>query len=324
MTPRFAVYIAAHDKPALFADLVASLHHPQIDVYAHVDRAVDSRPFHEAVRAVLPEAVHPVRFVAERDRIRVNWGGISQVSASLRLLALSTGSGRVYHRHSLLSGTDLLLRPLPQLIDAWSGDVEFLRIDCALNSGPHRATVDRYHFPDHPSLRRLSGRIPRPPVERRLYRGSNWWSLTDEAIGIIARTLADDPGWLRDLRFASCPDEIVFHSILMGSARAPAIGQNYAECVHDNYRHPESDCVHSDVTIHGQHYIDWTDPAGVSPPDLDVEALRRALDGPALFARKVPSGWTWRTGPLPDGDTRDGDTTGRDTTGSDRPTRVRA
>ncbi|WP_240523916.1 hypothetical protein [Gordonia polyisoprenivorans] len=78
------------------------------------------------------------------------------------------------------------------------------------------------------------------------------------------------------------------------------------------------------MTIHGQHYIDWTDPDGVSPPDLDVEALRRALDGPALFARKVPSGWTWRTGPLPDGDTRDGDTTGRDTTGSDRPTRVRA
>ncbi|WP_240523917.1 beta-1,6-N-acetylglucosaminyltransferase [Gordonia polyisoprenivorans] len=171
MTPRFAVYIAAHDKPALFADLVASLHHPQIDVYAHVDRAVDSRPFHEAVRAVLPEAVHPVRFVAERDRIRVNWGGISLVSASLRLLALSTGSGRVYHRHSLLSGTDLLLRSLPQLIDAWSGDVEFLRVDCALDSGPHRATVDRYHFPDHPSLRRLSGRIPRPPIERRLYAG---------------------------------------------------------------------------------------------------------------------------------------------------------
>jgi hypothetical protein len=301
MTARYAVHVMAHHHPHLFADLVASLRHPDIDIYAHIDRKVDEGGFR---RALDPDA--NVHFVDRARRVRVRWGAPSVVTATLTLLDTSAATGRRYHRHSLLSGTDLLLRPLPDLLDAWADDTEYIRVDCEVDGGSggsapgrHSSTITRYHFADHPVLHRVSGRIRRRPVDPRPFRGSNWWSLTDAAVTAIRTTLARDPGWRRDLRFSLCSDEILFHSILMASPFADAMNQNYAGCVHPDYRVLSDECVHSDQTIHGQHFIDWSDPDGISPPELDADALRRALAGPALFARKVGPEWTWRGGALP-------------------------
>lgn len=262
---RFAVHVLAHAEPDLFGDLVASLRHPLIDVYAHIDADSELSAFAAA-------AGKDVRFV--RDRFRVQWGGFSVVRATLATLR-TAGDG--YHRHSLLSGTDVLLRDLDEVVERWSGDEQFLRIDRpVLSRDSHAWKVQRYHFPDHRPLRALSGRLPRrAPGGVRLMQGSNWWSLTGAALAETLAALAAQRRWLRSQRFTLCPDEIVFHSVLAASRFAPdlvSLGSG---------------------DVHGQHYVVWPDDAD-HPATLTEDDLPAALASGAFFARKVGPDWTWR------------------------------
>ncbi|WP_059038125.1 beta-1,6-N-acetylglucosaminyltransferase [Gordonia desulfuricans] len=278
MTDRHAVYVIAHDEPRLFADLVASLRHRQIDVYAHIDARVAPEPF--AAALATDDRVH---FVADADRVPVRWGGFSVVSAVLSLIETAAATDVPYRRHTLVSGRDVLLRSVPDLLASWATDTEYVRIDHALRPGaPHAHKVTHVHFPDRPVLRRMSGRIRRRPPTHPLYQGSMWWSLTDDAMQIVRSAIADDPSWCADLRFALCPDEILVPSILKASPLADRIGQDYSES-------PAADHI-----LHAQRFIDWRDDDASSPPELDDTLLAEALAGPALFARKVGPGWTWR------------------------------
>ncbi|MFT4086695.1 MAG: beta-1,6-N-acetylglucosaminyltransferase [Gordonia sp. (in: high G+C Gram-positive bacteria)] len=264
--PRFAVHIMAHTEPHLFGDLVASLAHERIDVYAHIDAKVDERPFAEA-------AAGGARFVA--PRVRVNWGGFSQVRATVESLATARDG---YQRHSLLSGADVLLRPLDEVVEAWSTDDELIRIDQPLNDPAysHWTKVDRYHFPDHPRLRIASARLRRRvPDTRPLVQGSTWWSLTGAAVRHLRERLATERDWVEFFRYSLCPDEYVFHSLLSDSPFAAAIRGG------------------DGPNVHGQHYIEWPSD-GWHPRTLTEDDLPRALDSGALFARKVGPRWTWR------------------------------
>ncbi len=269
--PRFAVHILAHAQPPLFGDLVASLAHPAIDVFAHIDAKSDQRPFAAA-------AGGRATFVPARRRVRVHWGGLSVVHATLACLR-TAGAG--YHRHSLLSGADLRLRELGEMIDRWAGDEQYLRVDRRLGDAPNHAwKVERFHFPDRPRLGALSGRLPRRRSDAAaLHQGSNWWSLTEPAVAqALDRFAADRGRLLRRHRFSLCPDEYLFQSVLADTpfAGAPAAAEA-----------PD---------VHGQHYIRWTDDAVLHPAELTEADLPAALASGALFARKVGPGWAWRGG----------------------------
>lgn len=285
MTRRYAVHILAHDKPWLFADLVGSLTHELIDIHAHIDRSVAQDPFERC----LP-AGSTVRFVPARRRVNVRWGGFSQIRATFASLDIAhAGRGR-HHRHSLLSGTDVLLRPLPHLLQQWSTDRQFIRIDRRIDTAGQSLSdkVSRWHFPDQPTLARLrlSGRIPRRiDTTVPLYHGSQWWSLTDGAVAAVRATIDAHPIWLARQRFSLCPDEFVVHSALMAGAYRTSVVQDYS-----------SGTSEPDRIIHGQHFIDWSDPKAVRPPELTEHALGAALAGPAMFARKAGPTWTWREG----------------------------
>ncbi|GAB03505.1 hypothetical protein GOAMR_03_00150 [Gordonia amarae NBRC 15530] len=286
MSPmRFAVHLLVHDQPQLFAALAASLRHEAIDVYVHVDATSVQDLFESAVRA----AGADVTFVPPAARVDVRWGGLSVVRATLASLDLAAASGIDYHRHTLLSGADVLLRPLPVLLERWSDDAEHLRIDRRLNRAESQGHLKprRYWFPDQPLLdrTRLSGRVPRRiPPGPPLVEGSQWWSLTGTAIRTVRDYLDAHPAWLRGHRFSLCPDEFVFHSVLADSDMAPRITQNYL------------DRTAPDETLHALHFIDWSVYDAVRPAELTEQNLPTALASPAMFARKVGAGWTWRAG----------------------------
>ncbi len=269
---RFAVHIIAHRHPHLFGDLVASLQHDRIDVFAHIDAKADQRPFAAA-------AAGRVRFVT--NRVPVHWGGFSQVRATVALLSLA---GDSYHRHSLLSGADVLLRPVGEVVDVWSGDAEFLRIDQALADPvfAQAGKVRRFHFPDQPRLAPLSGRIPRrPPTRFALVQGSQWWSLTGAAVGHAMRVVTGEPAWFRWFRYSLCPDEYVFHSVLAASPFADALGDVAGPGGFTD-------------SVRGQHYIGWTDVTATHPDPFTEQELPEAIASGAFFARKAGPSWTWR------------------------------
>ena len=266
--PRFAVHVMAHDHPRLFGDLAASLRHPDIDVFAHIDAKSELAPFAAA-------AGSPVTFV--RRRVPVYWGGFSQLRATFTLLR-TAGAG--YHRHSLLSGTDVLVRPIDEVVERWSERSEYLGIERRIDDpgSGHWNKVARYHFPDQPALGRFSGRVPRPvPTTFPLHQGSQWWSLTGGAVAHLVDTLDARRSWLRFHRYSLAPDEYVVQSVIAASPHAHAI----------------TDTGDGTGTVHGQHYIRWTQeadhPATFTEADLPV-----ARASGACFARKVGPDWTWR------------------------------
>lgn len=277
MSFRAAVLIIAHHQPEVFAALVDSLRHPSIDVFVHIDAKADLASF----EAVVPES-DGVTYL--RDRRSVNWGGLSVVHVILRLIEHARSSRNEYQRYALLSGSDLMIAPIEEVLAAWQSSTEFIRVDWRLTGpGAQRAhLVDRRHFPDDrsPLRARLSGRIPRkvdPTIE--LYQGSTWWALTAGAVDQVTGFIAEHPRWLDFHRHTLCSDEIVFHSILKAAPHARRIVQDVEQCA-------DVDKFIADP-VHALHHIDWSDRTALSPRVLGIDDEPTLRASRALFARKV-------------------------------------
>ena len=212
------------------------------------------------------------------------WGDLSLVEASLATLRVALGSERQYGRYALLSGADLRIAPLDEILTGWSSAAEFLRIDRALTGPDGRPNwrVRRRHFrrDTGPVGRVLSGRLPRAVDETLdLYQGSQWWALTEGAARHVCEFIDRHPGWLRFHRHSFGPDEIVVQSIIANSPYAQAITQNYSHAGTD-----------ADPRLHGMHYIDWSDPTASSPRVLSIGDRMDLRESPAFFARKIGPG----------------------------------
>jgi len=278
VTVRAAVLIQAHQHPDLIRALVDSLRHPAIDVYLHIDAKVPLEPFERAV----PDG-GSVTYLRGDRRIDVRWGGLSQIEATVALLRAARHSGRRYTRYALLSGADLRIAPLDDVLRAWDSPTEFLRLDRRLAGAGVRppARVSRLHFPDHDNrvLRRLDGRIPRRvDTTIDLYQGSQWWALTDAAVDHVLAFLDAHPSWIRFHRHTFGPDEIVVHSIVAASPRRDRIAQDFTAATEEE-RH--------EVQLHGMHFVDWSDLLATSPRVLTPADASRLRASGALFARKV-------------------------------------
>jgi len=70
---RIAHLIMAYKNPAQLERLIKRLHHPQFDVYIHLDKKIDIRLF---------DHLHDLdRVFFIKERVLCNWGGFSFVNA---------------------------------------------------------------------------------------------------------------------------------------------------------------------------------------------------------------------------------------------------
>lgn len=286
-TPRVAFLIVAHNNPELFARLVGRLQAPWARVFALIDAKADQHRFAQAA------ADHPVIFLSAASRIDVQWGGIGLTTAALALMREAVRQFSP-DRLVLLSGVDYPLRSMGEIGRGLNGDAQFVRVDRALDgrrSGNHDDFVRYFHFHDvpwlnprsspAPRLQRLATRmlrvLPRKPLAgHQLFHGCGWWSITGAAAAWVLRRLDEHPELFDWLRHANCPDEIMFQTMLKASPYASAISH---------------DCTVLDVppddTVHGCHYIDWSQHDASSPKTLDLTDLPRLQRSSALFARKM-------------------------------------
>ena len=93
---RIAYILSAYTDAPHLARLVAALDDGGADFYIHVDRKVDSRPFHRLLDG-------KATFVPSHW---ISWGGWQQVEYQKELLAAVLHSGRDYMRVVCLSGQD--------------------------------------------------------------------------------------------------------------------------------------------------------------------------------------------------------------------------
>lgn len=288
--------IIAHKDPRHLARLLFSLQSPNSHFYICVDAKCDFRPFQEALKACAN--VHWVL-----GRIRVRWGNISQVQASLSAI-----KEILKHRRTgyciLMSGQDYPLKSTAQIEGFFRSRAGTNFIDAqpakiAWPSSQFRLRKYNYHLFDRYrvcySVESIhSWRFWAPvnlyslfcvlviggkwsvlkqilyrrkhPAYLKAYGGSSWWALPVSTVSKISGFLAKHPDFIEYHRYTHSPDEIIYSSLV---------------------QHLEDDAqIDRSVT-----YVNW-DRQGCKLPVTFHEAgeIDELMDSGCLFARKFEGG----------------------------------
>ncbi len=276
--PKIAYLILAHHQPTHLAKLVKSIHCDWVYIFIHIDAKFDILQF----KQLIYEDKNIV-FLKENQRIKVNWGGFSQITATLNLLKVALSLGVAFDRYCLLSGSDFPIKELSYIQTQFSSQREFIRIDRELGTSSHpkqSKKVTRFYFHDYPKLggNWLSGLVPRKLNGKiKLYHGSQWWALTAEFIKYTFSFLRDNPNYINFYKYTNASDEIFFHSIIKHSPFLENITHDFEKTA----------CLSDFMSIneYGCHYICWNE-GHRSPKILDVNDLDSLINSKALFARK--------------------------------------
>lgn len=226
---KHAYLIMCHNNWRILKILVSLLDDPRNDIYIHVDRKV--RRFKQLKREI---SVNKATLVFTK-RIRVNWGGFSQIRAELLLLQAATKREHAYYH--LISGVDMPLKTQDEIHAFFKENrgSEFLGIDEESTDGTLFAgRIGCYHFfqdwigrnkgigaalaerAERISLglqRKLRvDRLERQ--EQAVYKGPNWFSITHS---MAAYVLQSRRKIYKVFRFSLCADELFLQTTAMHS-----------------------------------------------------------------------------------------------------------
>lgn len=276
--PKIAYLILAHHQPGHLAKLVGALDHADCMFFIHIDLKAEERRFRDSLE-------ERSNLVFIEDRYIVNWGGFSQVEATLALLSAAFALRPSFHRYCLLSGSDYPIKSNSLIQTEFASNKEFMRIDRRISpaeDNSHCRNVMFYWFMDtlDPARRACSGSIKRDLYNGiALYHGAQWWALTHGCVDHIRRFLSSNPDYYTFFKDALCPDEIFFHSIVKYSPFALRITHDFETTSGQNQ--------FSSSNEHGCHYIDWNARGEDRVPKvLDLVDLDKLTNSKALFARK--------------------------------------
>ena len=278
-----AILIMAHRQPTHLAKLVESLLCDWAYIFIHIDKKVDISEFRRCI-----SQHRNVIFVDYKNRVRVNWGGFSQVEATLSLLDASLNFEEHFDRFCLLSGSDFPIKPLSKIKAAFDSEIEYISIEKLLddsNNNNHCKYVKYFYFRDS----RLSSIINQlPKIPRRVYNnislywGSQWWALTHECVRYILNFIKHNEDYISFHKYTLVPDEIFFHSIVKNSPFSANISHDF-----EKVKDPKS---YFDSNERGCHYIDWNAKGTSLPKVLDESDISNLISSKSLFARKLQKG----------------------------------
>ena len=264
-----AYLIMAHGDWTMLSKLLQALDDPRNDLYIHIDQKVSFDP------AVL---YRPLRagcsFIPRRA---VTWGGDSMIRGELELMkAAAPGHYAYYH---LLSGADMPLRRQDDMHRFFAGQngTNFIKIDHVnTENGSSLRRIRKYRFFQNytgqkegllPALLQTAERISMALQEllgvdrlrdcpKKIYKGSNWFSITD---AMVQTVLGEEPFIRKYFTHSLAADEMFLQTVAMNSPLRETVADEYLR------------------------YIDWERGAPYVFRTEDYEALMRCG---AMFARK--------------------------------------
>lgn len=277
---KHAFIIQAHTQPELLCRVVDRLRADNHYFYIHVDtKSIEA--FNRSSSFNELRNWQNVRCV--ESAVNVVWGGFSQIKATIFLLrkVATDADVRCDYVH-FISGQDYPI-VTPTTFDrqfenspekAWMGMANFegfrkwhYRVDlwfyfdiCHHQKSPvwHFLKmvnkIQRHLFKIHIRFR--------PPLKKRLYGESSWFSCDAEILQFIVNHLDQHPELEKRFHMTGGADEIFFHYILFNSEYADKIKQT-------NYR-----------------YIDWSEGKS-SPKTLTLSDLPQIMASDAVLIRKV-------------------------------------
>lgn len=259
---KIAALIRAYHRPDQLDLLLDRLGGDLWTSYVHIDAKSDIRPF----------AASRAKAAFLDDRVTVNWGGLSQVEATMRLLRAAFRDPTVTHFYHM-SGqcypvkTDRQIRERLDSFPAGQANLMELTAMPVSHKPLERYTRRWLHDVRNPVAWRIARRIfPRLPDRSlaplrgiQLYGGGAWWLFERRSVARLLTFLDRNRWYWRLFRHTDCPDEMLLHSLM-----AP-LGI-----------HIGGDAPTADTWIQGRAH-----------PETVTPAMHQGfIAGPALFGRK--------------------------------------
>lgn len=225
MSNRHAYLIMAHADFAILIELVKALDDERNDLYIHIDQKAQDVPFKDITNCACKAGVHFV------DRMRVNWGGFSQIKCVL-LLMRSAAEKDHYDYYHFLTGQTYPLKDqnyIHSFFDQRKGK-EFIGFDNTKDYsdrvryihlfseiGKSTTRVKKALFGIRNKFIQLQKKIryTRPRTKDiEFKKGCAYWSLTDRAVRFL---LSKEDEIATIYAHSNCADELFAQTILYNS-----------------------------------------------------------------------------------------------------------
>lgn len=289
--------------------LINALDSSWAHIFIHVDKKADLKTFLPHIPA--QQNVH----LLER-RIKVFWGGYSQVQATLNLMEEAVESGIDFKYAVLLSGSHYPIKSNSYIYEKFrNSKLEYLQFAKTRDVGSEFKT-STYSLYDHAIFNprtvffenKLLNKFARIPgflvgifftkvlpklYKRRMvrniipYTGANWWTITKPCMDYVLNYLDSNKDYVKYFRFCIQPDETFFHTIICNS----------------NFRLENSDVTLRSLMGNGVEYGKFSKLRGLSLTftkcsskgspktfsEIDIADISKELNYfgyPQLFARK--------------------------------------
>lgn len=216
---RIAYILTAHDNYLHLERLIHTLNDDHIHFYIHIDK-----------KSELPDNLGGYNNVTLiKNRVKVYWGGFSQVQATLNLLREAVAGN--YDYYVFISGTHYPIRPKQQIYDRLSTGGQFLDIVKGFVKHKPETRVSRYYFEGFNRRKKynlktilfrgiefiLAKTIKRKYPFGQSYNGANWFAFTHKCTEFVLNFLNEHPQYIKFYSTTHCPDEGMFHTIIGNS-----------------------------------------------------------------------------------------------------------
>lgn len=268
---KIAFLIQAHKNFLQLNALIDRLTKEEHHCFVHIDQKS------ETLYVQLAEAYRKnVRVHVIDNRITVNWSGFSQVGVTLKLMQHVKKEKWKFDRIHVMSGEDFPLKSMSDIVSflKQNSNKEFMAY---APIGNYVWRVRQYNFLTESRfnrklivriwqrlLREVQKLLPDRKILKgmpKLYKGSQWFNLSKEAVDYILGFLEDHPEYLDQFEYSACADEHFFQILLLNSPLKHRV-------VNDNL-----------------YYIEWV--GGNSPQYINIDQFQwLKKNSTKLFARK--------------------------------------
>ena len=269
-----AFLIICNSEPIVLSRLVKILSKPNHHFFIHIDKKYNELSKFDQLR-------NTPNVTILNKRVKVNWGGRSQIKATLELIKEARKRNvPQYDYYHLISGADFPCvnnDTFDHFFEINNG-MSYLSYDKKQNKDLCCYRMNHYHLLDQFDIRNnkrlwikdiLENLLEHLFKRRESYnwqKGANWFSLHLTVINYIMNYISSNPNYYRRFAYTECCDEIFFHTLL--------------------YDHIHKLNI---ITSTNLRYIDWSPTKEVNslPAILDSNDYNNIINSGALFCRKI-------------------------------------
>ena len=277
---KMAFLISAYTEPRSLRALVLKLNEMfNADFFIHIDKKVKIEPF-QIDLINLPN----VFFV--KDRVRVYWGGYSQVEMQKAMIQEMLQRNIRYMRVVSLTGTDYPVANAESILKKMEKkEIEYIigfDVDHEINPGKRKMSLKYscfYLMDTHRFIRAalIRLRIPRlyyKKMKMPIYHGSEYWALTYECISELYHNYLKNEQLQKLLRYSFVPSEAWIHTMFFNS--------KWKDRAVQPLKNENPDLIRlSPIT-----YFNYTSSIKI----LDESDYQDIMKSERLFARKIITG----------------------------------